>query len=49
MGADFMFAASPQPKLNDERKQAIHELLGQISYEDLLKHFAQEDYKNVGS
>lgn len=36
MGADFLFATSPQPSLNDDRRKAIKELLEQIPYQDLL-------------
>lgn len=36
MGADFLFAAAPQPTLNEERKQAIKDLLEQIPYQDML-------------
>lgn len=43
MGADFMFAVSPQPSLEDDnRKKAVKELLQQISYEDLLD--VEENY-----
>lgn len=31
-----MFATAPQPKLNNERKQAIEELIYQIGYQELL-------------
>ena len=37
MSADFMFAVSPQPSLEDDtRKKAVKDLLHQISYQDLL-------------
>lgn len=37
MGADFMFAVSPQPSLEDDnRKKAVKELLHQINDQDML-------------